>query len=52
MGYLKKENILVDNKKHQSIRIKNSKQYALKIENVLQNTGVDVCDKAERNRTL
>ena len=36
-GMLKKENILVDEKRHESVRIRNPKQYALKIENVLGN---------------
>ena len=37
MGWLKKKNILVDHKRHQSAWIDNSKQYAFKIENVQQN---------------
>ena len=37
MRWLKKENRLVDHKKHKSIRIENSKQYALKIENIWEN---------------
>ena len=37
MRQLKKENVLIDNERHESARRKFSKQYALKIENVLQN---------------
>ena len=34
IGWLKKENILVNYERPQNFRIENSKQYALKIENV------------------
>ena len=37
MGWLKKENILADHERHQSIRIEDSKKHALKIENVQEN---------------
>ena len=34
MGWLKKESILVDNERHESIRIENAKEYDWKIGNV------------------
>ena len=52
IGWLKKENILVDHKRHQSARMENSKQYSLKRENVQQNKWVErkvnVCDRTVR----
>ena len=36
MGWLKKENILIEHEKHENVRIENSKKYALKIENLQQ----------------
>ena len=54
---LKKENMIVDNKRHQSVRIDNSKQYAFKIKKMnnkqMKNkwieTSVNVCDRTIRN---
>ena len=34
IGWLKKENILVDHERYQSVKMENQKQYDLKIENV------------------
>ena len=53
MGLLKKENINVNHRSHQSIRIENLKQYLLEIENIEENkwakTGVYGCDRTIRN---
>ena len=59
MGWLKKENILVVDKIHESVRGENSKQSTRKIENIQQNkwtkmdqTGVSVCDNNESLRWM
>ena len=37
IGWFKKENMLVDHERHESVRIETSKQYSLEIENVQKN---------------
>ena len=37
MRWLKKENIIVNHRRHQSIRIENLKKYLLEIENIEEN---------------